>query len=363
MTASRWWVVSDLHLAPWGADPRGTGQAFARFLAREVATATGRTHVVLLGDTFELAGLDVRRGRDQLDQLARQNAEVFAQLGMCLRRGVRFHFVCGNHDVDLARPAVAARLVELLSPTDPTERLTVHPWAMHEPGLFFAEHGHQHHLMHRLPTLLLASVSGTDQLDPAPMVALNGWAGGSVGRVVLVGRAFSSARRAERRALTPGYTVLLAAESSRMGLPPQSVRDLWRISRFRTVPAITGTARRLLARWRGGDPNGAGPLAAASQVARILTAHDAPVRWYLTGHTHRAVEASIPGTATQYINPGTWCSDVRGPGPDHDDLSRYPYVLIHVADDGAATAGLRYWRDDQFANAPTLGHGQAHMAV
>lgn len=354
MTASRWWVVSDLHLGPWGADPRGTAQAFARFLAREVAPAAQATHVVLLGDTFELVGLDAQRGRDRLDELALQNAEVFAELGFCLRRGVRFHFVCGNHDVDLARPVVANRLVQLLSPAGPTDQVTVHPWALHVPGLIFAEHGHQHHMVHRLPTQLLASVSGTDQLDPPPLVAWTGRAGGALGQAAAVTRAFSSARRAERRALTPGYAALLAAESARMGVTPQAARDLWRISRFRMVPAIAGTAIRVLSRRLGGDLHGSGPISAAARVARILAAHGTPVRCYVSGHTHRAIEAPIPGTTTQYLNTGTWCSDVRGRGPDNDDPSCYPYVLIEVADDGTAAVGLRYWRDDRREDVRTV---------
>lgn len=346
MTASSWCVVSDLHLGARGADLRGTGEAFARFLAREVPPAAGVTHLVLLGDTFELVGLDAPRARSRLDELAQQNPEVFAELGSCLRRGVRLHFVCGNHDVDLARPGVSQRLHELLCGEGPTDRVTIHPWALHEPGLLFAEHGQQHHVVHRLPTLLLASVSGTDQLDPPPLAAWTGRTGGALGQAAAVARAFSGARRAERRALTPGYQGLLADESARMGVTPQAVRDLWRISRFRTVPAIAGTARRILARRLGGRPNGLGMLPAASRVARVLAANGTPVRWYLSGHTHRAIGAPIPGTTTQYLNTGTWCSDVRGPGLDDDDPSCYPYVQIDVADDDTATAGLRYWRDN-----------------
>ena len=362
MTTSRWWVVSDLHLGPWGADPRGTAEAFARFLAREVAPATGDTHVVLLGDTFELVGLDAERGRNRLDELVLLNAEVFAEIGLCLRGGVRFHFVCGNHDVDLARPAVAKRLVELLSPAGPTDQVTIHPWALHEAGLFFAEHGHQQHPVQRLPTLLLASVNGTDELDPPPMVAWTGQTSqtGRIGRIgrtgpiarmlrrgAAVGQAFSSTRRAERRALSPGYVALLAAESERIGITPEAARALWRVSRFRTVPAITGTAKRLLSRRLGRGPSGLGMLPAAARVARTLTDHGTPVRWYLSGHTHRAIDEPIPGTTTRYLNTGTWCSDVRGRGPDHDDPSCYPYAQIDVADDGTATAALRYWRDSR----------------
>ena len=380
MTASRWWVVSDLHLGPWGADPRGTAEAFARFLAREVAPATGNTHVVLLGDTFELVGLDAQRGRNRLDELVLLNAEVFAEIGLCLRGGVRFHFVCGNHDVDLARPAVADRLVELLSADGPTDQVTVHPWALHEPGLLFAEHGHQHHPLQRLPTLLLASVSGTDDLDPPPMVAWTdrtgrtgtiartgrtgtiartsralptrsigpaGWTGSTMRRAAAVARAFSSTRRAERRALTPGYVSMLSAESERIGITPEAARALWRVSGFRTLPAIAGTARRLLSRRLGRAPQGLGMLPAAARVARTLTDHGTPIRWYVSGHTHRAIDAPIPGSTTRYLNTGTWCSDVRDRGPDHDDPSCYPYAQIDVADDGTATGALRYWRDSR----------------
>ena len=32
--------------------------------------------------------------------------------------------------------------------------MKVHPWWLHEPHVFHAEHGHQHHDVHRMPTLL-----------------------------------------------------------------------------------------------------------------------------------------------------------------------------------------------------------------
>ena len=50
-----WWFVSDLHLDPDGADPRGTGGALADFIDAVVLDSpVPERHLVLLGDTFQL---------------------------------------------------------------------------------------------------------------------------------------------------------------------------------------------------------------------------------------------------------------------------------------------------------------------
>jgi UDP-2,3-diacylglucosamine pyrophosphatase LpxH len=68
------------------------------------------------------------------------------------------------------------------------------------------------------------------------------------------------------------------------------------------------------------------------------------VPWYISAHTHRALESPVEAGSTRYINTGTWSSDVRGSGPDQADRGAYPYAMIEVMHDGGTSGGLRYWR-------------------
>ena len=102
-------------------------------------------------------------------------------------------------------------------------------------------------------------------------------------------------------------------------------------------------------RCRAASAGRAGPTeapAAASRVAHTLEAHGSGVAWYVSGHTHRALESALEEGSTRYINTGTWCSDVRGRGPDQSDRHAFPYAVIDLGPDGATSGGLRYWRPD-----------------
>jgi UDP-2,3-diacylglucosamine pyrophosphatase LpxH len=358
-------VVSDLHLGTGEPDVRCTSAAFVQFLEGVVA-ATGpsdMTTLVLLGDALELRARTGRGARARVDDLAAAHPEVFAALRRCLGAGVQLDIVVGNHDVDLVRPAAAQRLGELLGVRG--DGLRIHPWALHVPGVLFAEHGHQHHAVHRLPTLLLAAVDDDTTVEPSPLTAWAARRGGPREAVMAVCRALAAARAAERRAGSAAYQRVLAAEAARLGLRPETARDLWRVSRFRLVPVATATGRRVVTRLvtrlvarllarlatplvtrRGGAAHrvATGPPPHSAQIALTLAAHGAPVAWYLCGHTHRAAEAPITGTTTRWANSGTWCSDIRGAGPDLDDPRLFPVVLIDADGDGSVQGGLEYWR-------------------
>jgi hypothetical protein len=174
--------------------------------------------------------------------------------------------------------------------------------------------------------------------------------------VVAVCRALAGARASEHRAGSAAYQRVLAAEAARLWLRPATARDLWRVSRFRLVPAVVSTGGRVLRRRvtslghlvtrHGGVSRrgAAGPPRFAARVARTLAVHGTPVAWYVCGHTHRAATAPIAGTATRWANTGTWCSDIRGAGPDLDDPGLFPVVLIEVDGDGSVRGDLEYWR-------------------
>jgi hypothetical protein len=246
----------------------------------------------------------------------------------------------------LARPSVAARLSELLSPEEPT-RVRVYPWFLHVPHVLVAEHGHQHHALHRMPEVLRVAVNGTDELDLPPLAAWNADPMKSpLSRFGAVLRACLASERAERRVRQFAYTQLLQAESLRLALDVMAVRDLAHLSRFRTLSALPVAATRMLLAAAGHRITGEEAPAAAGRFARTLEAHGAGVAWYVSGHTHRALEAALEACPTRYANTGTWCSDVRGRGPDQSDPRVFPYVMVDVGCDGTTSGGLRYWRPE-----------------
>ncbi|MFF2319193.1 hypothetical protein ACFVTE_23345 [Arthrobacter sp. NPDC058097] len=342
--AARWWLLSDVHLGMSDDDPRRPGRALSDFLRREVLAAPGpQQHVAFVGDTFELVGFTEDESLARLEAILARHPEAFSALEACAVRGVQLHFVCGNHDVELARPSVAARLSALLSPVEP-DRVRVYPWFLHVPGVLVAEHGHQHHALHRMPELLRAADSGTDGLDLPPLAAWNADPSRSrLSRAGAVVRACLASERAERRVRTLAYEQLLQAESLRLALDWAAVRDLACLSRFRTLSALPVAATRMVLAAAGRRAAGERTPAAAGRVARTLESHGAGVAWYVSGHTHRALESALGVCPTRYVNTGTWSSDVRGQGPDQSDRGTFPYAMVEVGCDGTTSGGLRYW--------------------
>lgn len=345
--AARWWLLSDLHLGVSDDDPRCPGRVLPEFLRREVLAASGpQQHVVFVGDTFELVGYAEDESVARLESILARHPDTFRALEACAARGVQLHFVCGNHDVELARPAVAARLSALLSPLEPTQ-VQVHPWFLHVPRVLVAEHGHQHHALHRIPELLRTAVNGTDEMDLPPLAAWNAHPSRSrLSRAGAVARACLASERAERRVRERAYDELLQNESLRLALDEAAVRELARLSRFRTVSALPRTAARMVLAAAGRSIAGEEAPAAAGRFARTLEVHGSGVAWYISGHTHRALESELEACPTRYVNTGTWCSDVRGRGPDQSDRRAFPYAVVDVARDSATSGGLRYWRPD-----------------
>ena len=344
---ARWWLLSDLHLGMTDQDPRRPGEVLPEFLRREVLAASGpQQHVAFVGDTFELVGLAEDESLARLESILARHGDTFRALQACAARGVQLHFVCGNHDVELARPSVAARLSALLSPAEPT-RVRVHPWFLHVPHVLVAEHGHQHHALHRMPEVLRAAVNGTDELDLPPLAAWNAHPSRSrLSRAGAVARACLASELAERRVREVAYEELLQTESLRLALDGVAVRDLARLSRFRTVSALPVAATRMVLAAAGRRVASEEAPAAAGRFAHTLETYGSGVAWYVSGHTHRALESAIEECPTRYVNTGTWCSDVRGHGPDQSDRRAFPYAMVDVAGDGTTSGGLRYWRPD-----------------
>ncbi len=366
-----WWFVSDLHLGP-GPDHRGTAAALVEFLAviGETRPEANRS-LVLLGDSFDLPADDTAAA--SLSAIARRHPDVFAALGRVRGAGVDLQVVCGNHDTALARPAVWEAFEQLLSagaaadwgwPAPARGVVKVHPWWLHEPHVFHAEHGHQHHDVHRMPTLLEQSVP----LTPADSL-LRTWSttsdAGPVRRLRAISRAVVVTHRGERTAAGAPYLALVDAEASRAGLPVPAARTLARTSRFRAVPAAVGVGHRVLSRRLGAGARGSTLAQAAARVHSALDLHGAEVPFVIFGHTHRAGKHVIAGTSAGYLNTGTWSDDVRGGGPDRRDDQLFPYIRVDALDaDGVVTAqaSLRYWGMSGRPGRPT-GGPPAHEPV
>ena len=344
-------MVSDLHLRT-GGDRRGAGEALVELLDAIADTRPeADRHLVLLGDTFDLPGDDSAAAG--LEALAVRCPGVFEALRHTLATGTDLEVVCGNHDAALARPAVQAALRRLLTPSPrswPAPQpgtVRVHPWMLHVRGVFHAEHGHQHHDLHRVPTLLSQPSSGAMESP------LSAWTRATaVGRpdrldgVRRAVRAVRDVRRAERTARGPDYLALVDAEAARTGLPADAARALARTSRFRTLPVALDAGRRVAARRLGIERPGARLHRAAARVHAVLDEHGATVPSVVFGHAHRADHDVIAGTSACYLNTGTWSDDVRGPGPDQSDDRLFPYVRVDATgEDGAVTtqAALHYW--------------------
>ncbi|HET7475686.1 MAG TPA: metallophosphoesterase [Dermatophilaceae bacterium] len=332
MSASQtWWFVGDLHLDT-RPEPRGTGAAFAAFVHELAGSQHTARHLVLLGDTFEL--VRHREAAARLREIAVAHADAFAALRAAVRHGVHVHFVCGNHDAALARPDVAGVLLSLLG--HPSQGVAVHAWALAAPGAFYCEHGHQHHEVHRVATLL-------SQQESLWAEWLADRSGGVGRRAMSFLRATAGVPRRERAARSPAYLARLDEEALRIGLTAQAVRDLAQTSAVKVAPALARVGWRVLSRRVSASrPYGLRP--AAARVHRILRRHGSGVPTVLFAHTHRAEDTSLAQATGRYVNVGTWSADVRGAGPDGADPDLFPYARIVMRTGEAATATLRYWR-------------------
>jgi UDP-2,3-diacylglucosamine pyrophosphatase LpxH len=374
-------LVSDLHMAAGAIDPFAADAAFAAFLddLRARHEAGGRPlRLVLLGDLldFTLVEVDGRRldpsvagAIARLQRIATAHGRVFAAFARLTAAGVPVHVVPGNHDLELLAPPVFARLRELIAPAGGD--VVLHPWIVHVPGVLYAEHGHQHHDINRVPGLL-------ERYDPAgwrPPAgtlfgelllelgdALGGGGDGVPGPAAVVralrrrparlptaiayGARFGAAllrccaamARDARAPRAARHEAQARAQAAIVGLPAPALGALARSSA--TSPA--GVARRLLRPGRGDYM-----VLAAGRVHATLTAAGGAVPLYVFGHTHVAEDRALASgaEAPRYLNGGTW-SQLAAAGS-----ARCGYVEI-TREARAPVARLRAWDE---VSAPSPG--------
>jgi UDP-2,3-diacylglucosamine pyrophosphatase LpxH len=341
-----WVVVSDLHLGAAEQPPRAGAAALAAFLTGGLADRAEPGRLLLLGDMFEMLyrgsattpGAVADWAVARLDELADAYPMVFVALRVCLRRGWRIEVVCGNHDMALCLDEVRDHLAGLLG--DPDRRaVRLHSWFRFVPGVFYAEHGQQHHDLNRFPALLhRADLRRPERLFVPPLAVTHGRVRPAVAGALL------AARRHERFARTSRYHARLRRYAEQAGLPPATVTALHEASRLR-LPAVAGRlAKRALSRSLRATPD-AYLIEAGRRAHAVLTQQGCPVPFYLFGHSHHARERDLDGAGpvARYVNSGTWSAAVRGDGPDRLDPALYPYLEVD-ADPAAPSVALRYWR-------------------
>lgn len=187
-------VLSDLHLSAGYNSRLGVfdrnedffyDKAFARFLVHLQRRATNegrRWRLVLLGDIFDFLQVDLRRTGQlhdpldrseavtiaKLERIAQGHRPFFTALGEFAAAGNPIVVLPGNHDIELIRPATQARFAALVAEAvgkpEAAAAFTFHPWVYYEPGLVYAEHGHQYDATNSFMTQLQPYVT-PDQPD------------------------------------------------------------------------------------------------------------------------------------------------------------------------------------------------------
>ena len=362
MSDETWILIGDLHLEAEGPDPRGVSSELPSFIRATVGGGGPGTHLVLLGDSFEINGTardPAVRASDaaaRLEAVGRRFEEVFASLREFLDADGRLHIVCGNHDSDLMRPLVRERVAVLLDVRDAIDdRLQVHPWVLHRRGLLYAEHGHQHHQLNRTPRLLEA-VNG-HEARCAPPTALAEYADlrqRGARPLALAGamtRALREADHSERAAAAPEYLDLIGEAARAADLPAEALQRVHRVSAFRPAGACISSAARVVGRRIGVSANDGYLRQAARRIDSVLAEAGPRPHCYVFGHTHTAALEALGEGGPYYANTGTWSPDVRG-----GDVAGFPYVRVWSGSDGHHVE-LAEWQA-QPGRAPTTGGTQ-----
>jgi hypothetical protein len=344
-------VVGDLHMGAGDGDPFHRDRDLARFLAemgRRRDRASGPARLVILGDLLDFhaaAGGRPPEGEAaalrSLERIAAAHAEAFDALAGYLDTGATIDLVAGNHDADLVRPAVLARVRELLG--NPSARLAFHPWILHIPGVLYAEHGHQHHDINAFATPLAPwRPDDPDRLDLPP----GAHAEGARAAALLALRA---ARGPRRRAAYRETTLPVAA--AELGLSPAALRAIDAVTPRGPLALAARMARRVTA---GGRHQAAAQHRAARRIHHILQAEGRAVPCYAFAHSHVGERRPIvPGAARpSYVNAGTW-STLRRDGGE----PRLTYVEVAPAPSGAVGRLLEWPPDVRAARRSRLPPG------
>jgi UDP-2,3-diacylglucosamine pyrophosphatase LpxH len=406
--------VSDLHLgdARQSLDEHDPSLAFARFveeLSEHLIDTGSGIRLVVLGDMFDLTRVEARvppaeavaASIDRLDRIADAQAEIFQALGRFISGGGFLDIVVGNHDLDLAHPAVQEQFIGRLGvrSLDPgATRVTFHRWFLYLRDVVFAEHGHRYHDINVVPVPDGCDVPGLRTPADVPLTAFlesylravrtrGSWrtlardlgrlTGSLLARTArhgshrksrgclgdrarlrdaadpdldgdaLIAIDALSARLGTKTAFRVGTTIL--GPPVRLVLPYGAVAGLLGLV-LRGMPlagpavvlasaaALTTLIRNRRGLWP--PPRSTGyALEAAEDLRHTLEGVGAAVPFYILGHTHvpARVEFEGPGKRSTYFNTGAWDAAER-------DGRGYPFVRVTRGETGELHAELLWWR-------------------
>jgi hypothetical protein len=382
-------LVSDLHMGPGhGArtEPFHADAAFAAWLEqlRRRAGDDERVMLVLLGDIVDFT-LVTLPGGGRLDMsaaaavpklrcVAAGHADVFRALGRLAAAGVPLHLIPGNHDLEWLLPEVREELRAALGRAAgaPIRPIAFHPWMLHVPGTMYAEHGHQHHDLNRVPAL--ARLGGGRRIPRSAVPAgthLSEWMVATSEAVDPGGSAPpSTATIAAALRRHPARLLLAAAPTVRLaaGVARWSVASA--IGRRRTTRGLDDTAVAHVAAAVGVPGEalvavdrsaGRGPMGTAARIARDLRARrhgTAPVPggylddaarrlnarlkrtgddvpFYVFAHSHVAADRPLDSSA-RILNTGTWSTFVLG------GAAAWTFVELRRGRDGVSGGAYRW---------------------
>jgi len=91
---------------------------------------------------------------ERLGLIVDAHAEIFVALGGFVAAGGQLDLVVGNHDLDLAHPAVQDEFIARLglpSRGSVAPNVRFHRWFLYLDNVVYAEHGHRYHDINAVP--------------------------------------------------------------------------------------------------------------------------------------------------------------------------------------------------------------------
>jgi UDP-2,3-diacylglucosamine pyrophosphatase LpxH len=372
-------LVSDLHLGlgaaaahygPRFVDEFDGDEAFPAFLTWLRSDGRRPSHLVLLGDTVDFLRVPVPQALyarndaeavQQLEQIATAHPAVFEALSATVNDGTVIDFVVGNHDVELARPAVQRRLRTLLGvPEDSaadSEAVRFHLWGYYVPGLLYAEHGNHYHDVNSFRRPLTPFHDKRTERPLATRIhsALRHLPRKHAGAPPLhhVFADLLSVDRVPSATMEDYYANVLSRYAAEIGLPVSTVRQLHELGRTSRLATLVRIAKVRM----GHDLSfGEAAPGIATSVHQVLAAAGCAVPFCIFGHSHAASHLRLSGGVGDYLNTGTWSTDYRaatGGGQPAPDSQRRTWVELtgHGSDNPQAT--LLHWVTRQSSTQAT----------
>jgi hypothetical protein len=337
---------------------------------------------------------------ERLGSIADAHSEIFHALGRFVSAGGQLDLVMGNHDLDLAHPAVQDRFIGRLGVPSRgpfAKGVTFHRWFLYLRDVVYAEHGHRYHdinvvpvpggrdvpsvhapsdvplaaylesylravrapasgrtLARDLATLTGSLVARTAQhnsnrlarTSPGDDSRLRNAADPGLDGEALVAIDGLSARLGGKAAVRIGRTILgpplrlvlpYGVSAGLLGLVLRGTPLVGPAVALASAAALATLVRSRRRLWP--PPRSTGyALEAAEDLRRTLESLRFAVPVYVLGHTHvpARVDLDGPGIRATYLNTGSWSA------PDGGGRG-YPFVQVTRIGAGDPDAVLLWW--------------------